>query len=147
MLTPGTLVWLVLGRMYIETHHSLSQLASSLLPLPPTSQSYLLSLYTLTLERDALLSQAQMHADYRMQSCERQHELEKEQLEGEFGKARNGVKSTLLERIEERRKRLREERDAVDVVGQFLTSSFPVWLSGPFLALRCLLAYPICCSL
>jgi hypothetical protein len=104
--------------MYIDTHHSLSQLASSLLPLPPTSQSYLLSLYTLTLERDALLSQAEMHADYRQQSCERQYELEKEQLENEYVKARNGVKATLLDRIEERRKRCREERDALDVVGE-----------------------------
>lgn len=108
--------------MYIDTHHSLSQLASSLLPLPPTSQSYLLSLYTLTLERDALLSQAELHADYRLQSCERQFELEKEQLDTEYQKARNGVKATLLDRIEERRRRCRDERDALDVVGQSLPS-------------------------
>lgn len=122
--------------MYIDTHHSLSQLASSLLPLPPTSQSYLLSLYTLTLERDALLSQAEMHADYRQQSCERQHELEKEQLETEYVKARNGVKATLLDRIEERRKRCREERDALDVVGEFCRlralSGLPPGMRAPF---------------
>ncbi|CDZ98070.1 Sds3-like [Phaffia rhodozyma] len=101
-------------RMYIDTHQSLSHLASSLLPLPPTSQSYLLSLYLLTLERDALLSQVEMHHEYRLESSRRLFELEKDRLEEEYRKAKEGAKNLLLDKVEERRKRLREEKDGGD---------------------------------
>jgi hypothetical protein len=84
--------------MYIETHTSLSHLASSLLPIPPTSTSYLLSLYTLTLERDALLSQIELHQEYRLHTSRRIFELERERLEEEYKRAREGVRNVLLER-------------------------------------------------
>lgn len=107
-----------LFRMYIETHTSLSHLASSLLPIPPTSTSYLLSLYTLTLERDALLSQIDLHHEYRLHSSRRIFELERERLEDEYRRAREGVRNVLLDRVEERKRRLREERESGDVLGK-----------------------------
>lgn len=105
-------------RMYIETHTNLSHLASSLLPLPPTSQSYLLSLYTLTLERDALLSQISHHHEYRVDSSRKLFDLERDKLEDDYRKARDGVRQMLLDKVDERRKRLREEKDGGDVMGQ-----------------------------
>lgn len=106
-------------RMYIETHTNLSHLASSLLPLPPTSQSYLLSLYTLTLERDALLSQISHHHEYKVDSSRKLFDLERDKLEDDYRKARDGVKQMLLDKVDDRRKRLREEKEGGDVMGQY----------------------------
>jgi len=114
-------------RMYIETHTHLSHLASSLLPLPPTSQSYLLSLYSLTLERDALLSQISFHHEYRLDSSRKLFELERAKLEDDYRKAREGVKQMLLDKVEERRKRLREEKDGGDILGEFIVLLVPVF--------------------
>lgn len=118
--------------MYIETHQALSQVASSLLPLPPTSQSYLLSLYTLTLERDALLSQIEHHHEYRLESSRRLYETEKERLQEDYRKARDNVKGTLLERVEERRKRLREEKESDNIFGESsLLATSGIGCGGP----------------
>ncbi|KAL7415702.1 hypothetical protein BDY24DRAFT_381937 [Mrakia frigida] len=118
-------------RMYIETHTHLSHLASSLLPLPPTSQSYLLSLYSLTLERDALLSQISHHHEYRLDSSRKLFELERAKLEDDYRKAREGVKQMLLDKVEERRKRLREEKDGGDILDSYSIPPLPSSSSNP----------------
>ena len=70
-----------------------------------------LSLYPITLERSARLNQATLDYEAALLHADQAHEEELNKLHEEWQTGRERVKERLLEGIEERRKRAREEKD------------------------------------
>lgn len=97
---------------YHQTSH---QLAVN----PAASKSYILRLYPLTIERAALLSQLDYEEDHELESIRLGYTEETEQVEEEWRKGRERVRERLLEGIEDRRRRAREEKDGEGIVGKW----------------------------
>ncbi|ORX39331.1 hypothetical protein BD324DRAFT_619272 [Kockovaella imperatae] len=87
---------------------------------PPTSSQYYLRLYPRTVERDALLESAEVDYQYKAGQAKRMYESERETIERQYWDARDQVRQRLLQAIEERRRKLREEKEGGDVVSETL---------------------------
>ncbi|WWC63887.1 uncharacterized protein I303_106492 [Kwoniella dejecticola CBS 10117] len=83
---------------------------------PPTSAKYLLRVYPMAIERDALLEAAEIEYQYKAGQAKRMYESERESIEAQYWDARDQVRQRLLASIEERRRKLREEKEGGDVV-------------------------------
>lgn len=84
---------------------------------PETLPSYSLRLYPLSIERSALLSQLAVEERNSLESAEAAYELERERVEEEWKRGRDRIRERLLEGIEERRRRARDEKDGEGTVG------------------------------
>jgi hypothetical protein len=83
---------------------------------PPTSAQYLLKIYPVGIERDALLEATEIDYQYKKGQATRAYEAEREGIEGAYWDARDQVRQRLLGAIEERRRKLREEKEGGDVI-------------------------------
>ncbi|WVR08971.1 hypothetical protein IAU60_006030 [Kwoniella sp. DSM 27419] len=83
---------------------------------PPTSAKYLLRVYPLSIERDALLEAAEVEYQYKASQGKKMYESEREAIEAQYWDARDQVRQRLLAAVEDRRRRLREEKEGGDVV-------------------------------
>ena len=83
---------------------------------PETLPSYTLRLYPLSLERSALLAQLAVEERNSLESAEAAYELERERVEEEWKRGRDRIRERLLEGIEERRRRARDEKDGEGTV-------------------------------
>lgn len=83
---------------------------------PPTAAQYLLRMYPVSIERDALLEATEIDYQYKKGQAQRAYEAERETIEGMYWDARDQVKARLLASIEERRRKLREEKEGGDVI-------------------------------
>lgn len=83
---------------------------------PPTSTQYLLRLYPKTLERDALLEAMEVEYQSKVDQGRMAYEGERAQIEAQYWEARDQVRQRLLGAIEERRRKLREEKEGGDVI-------------------------------
>lgn len=73
-------------------------------------------MYPLSLERSALLTQLAYEEKYGLAAIETAYEEERERVEEEWRKGRVRVRERLLEGIEERRRRAREEKEGEGAV-------------------------------
>ncbi|WVQ81395.1 hypothetical protein IAT38_003519 [Cryptococcus sp. DSM 104549] len=87
---------------------------------PPTSARYLLHAYPITVERDARLEAAEEEYNYKVGQAKRMYEHEREGIEASYWEARDAVRQRLLGAIEDRRKRLREEKDGGEMISETL---------------------------
>ena len=94
---------------------------------PETLPSYTLRLYPLSIERSALLAQLAVEERNSLESAESAYELERERVEEEWKRGRDRIRERLLEGIEERRRRARDEKDGEGTVGGTWTFSFFSW--------------------
>jgi len=78
-------------------------------------------MYPLSLERSALLAQASFEAKNSLHAIQTAYEEERERVEEEWRKGRDRVRERLLEGIEERRRRAREEKEGEGAVNGTLT--------------------------
>ena len=83
---------------------------------PETLASYSLRLYPLSIERSALLAQLAVEERNSLESAESAYELERERVEEEWKRGRDRIRERLLEGIEERRRRARDEKDGEGTV-------------------------------
>jgi hypothetical protein len=83
---------------------------------PETLPSYTLRLYPLSIERSALLTQLAVEERNSLESAEAAYELEREHVEEEWKRGRDRIRERLLEGIEERRRRARDEKDGEGTV-------------------------------
>lgn len=102
---------------YRETLASLSHTSLLLASHPASHPPFLLRLYPLTLERSALLAQYAAEERRALDGVEIAWEEEREKVGDEFGRGRERVKERLLEGVEERRRRAREEKEGEGGVG------------------------------
>lgn len=113
---------------------------------PPTSSRYLLRLYPSTIERDALLEAAEVEYQYKLvctglkneaqlivraAQAKKMYESERESIEGQYWDARDQVRQRLLSAIEERRRKLREEKEGGDMITGKCASHAVIAISGP----------------
>lgn len=77
---------------------------------------YNLRMYSLSLERSATLAQLVLEEKHGLAGIETAYEEERERVEEEWRKGRVRVRERLLEGIEERRRRAREEKEGEGAV-------------------------------
>ncbi|KAL0953652.1 hypothetical protein HGRIS_004855 [Hohenbuehelia grisea] len=105
------------GRHYSEVVQSLTTTSQQLSNKPETNPLYNLRLLPITLERSALLSGIEFEEKHGLACAEIAYEEERKSVEEEYRKGRDRVRERLMEGIEERRRRAREEKDGEGTVG------------------------------
>ncbi|KAI0796216.1 hypothetical protein C8Q75DRAFT_745690 [Abortiporus biennis] len=106
------------GRHYQESMRELNTLAFHLSTRPETVPVYQMRLYPLSLERSALLASSVMQERHALELIQTAYEEEREKVEEEWKKGRERIRERLLEGIEERRRRAREEKEGEGTVGE-----------------------------
>src|SRR6267154_2247834 len=116
----------VRGRHFTENISALHSTAIQLASRPETYPLYNLRLYPISLERSALLAQYAFEEKHALESVQTAYEEERERVEEEWRKGRDRIRERLLEGIEERRRRAREEKEGEGTVnGTSLSSQSP----------------------
>ncbi|KAJ6583788.1 hypothetical protein B0H10DRAFT_2096516 [Mycena sp. CBHHK59/15] len=105
------------GRHYNETVNVLQRTALQLSTRPETLPLYELRLLPLSLERSALLVQLELEEKHALDCAHQAYEEERQRVEDEWRRGRDRVRERLLEGIEERRRRAREEKEGEGTVG------------------------------
>ena len=115
------------GRQFTETISALHSTAIQLASRPETHPFYNLRLYPISLERSALLAQYAFEENHALESVQTAYEEERERVEEEWRKGRDRIRERLLEGIEERRRRAREEKEGEGTVnGIYFLSPVPM---------------------
>ncbi|KAJ7572087.1 hypothetical protein C8J56DRAFT_979430 [Mycena floridula] len=99
------------GRHYSETISALHGTALQLSTRPETVPLFTLRLLPLTIERSALLAQIELEEKYALECARITYDEERERVEEEWRRGRDRVRERLMEGIEDRRKRAREEKE------------------------------------
>ena len=76
----------------------------------------------LSLQRSAILAQLEMEEKHALEAVQTAYTEEREKVEDEWKRGRDRVRERLIEGIEERRRRAREEKEGEGTVG----GKFPV---------------------
>ncbi|GLB43274.1 putative sds3-like [Lyophyllum shimeji] len=105
------------GRHYHETIASLHAAAHQLSTRPETVALFMLRMMPLTLERGALLAQAEWEERHGLECAQMAYDEERERVEEEWRRGRERVRERLLEGVEERRRRAREEKEGEGTTG------------------------------
>ena len=125
------------ARQYTENISALQAAALQLATRPETSSAYMLRLYPLSLERSALLAQLAAEEEHAHEAVRIAYEEERDRVEDEWKKGRERVRERMLEGIEERRRRAREEKDGEGITGMFILPSFFHFISFVFCPFLC----------
>ncbi|OCH96341.1 hypothetical protein OBBRIDRAFT_787423 [Obba rivulosa] len=104
------------ARYYAETISELHTTFIQLATRPETLPAYNLRLYPLSLERSALLASIAMQERHGLDCVQTAYEEERERVEEEWKRGRERIRERLLEGIEERRRRAREEKEGEGTV-------------------------------
>ncbi|CCM02561.1 uncharacterized protein FIBRA_04664 [Fibroporia radiculosa] len=104
------------GRHYAETISDLHSTSIQLSTRPETSPAYNLRLYPVSLERSALLASLVRQEKHALEIVRTAYEDEREKVEEDWKKGRDNIRQRLLEGIEERRRRAREEKEGEGAV-------------------------------
>jgi hypothetical protein len=113
----GVVLTMFVNRIYEDLYKDLTNRNALLSKDPSSSRPLDLPLYLLNLERDALLSSIEMHWEYRHSSLIHLHALERQRIEDDHRKGRELVRQRLLDGVEERRRKIREDKESVgDIV-------------------------------
>ena len=104
------------GRYLSETIASLHATASQLLADPGAVPLYNIRLYSYSLERSALLAQFVVETKHALELVRIAYEEERERIEDEWKKGHERIRERLMEGIEERRRKAREEKEGEGTV-------------------------------
>jgi hypothetical protein len=86
---------------------------------------YNLRLLPLTIERSAVLAQLECEEKHALDCAQIAYDEERERVEEEWRKGRDRVRERLMEGIEERRRRAREEKEGEGTVGgEYVSKSY-----------------------
>ncbi|KAI0079094.1 hypothetical protein K474DRAFT_1738077 [Panus rudis PR-1116 ss-1] len=105
------------GAGYQETIREYTNIAYHLATRPETVPAYQLRLYPISLERSALLASLSFQEKHTLEIIQTAYEEEREKVEEEYKRGRARIRERLLEGIEERKRRAREEKDGEGTVG------------------------------
>ncbi|KAI0955169.1 hypothetical protein AcW1_006835 [Taiwanofungus camphoratus] len=104
------------GRHYTEIISDLHSTSIQLSTRPETLPAYNLRLYSISLERSALLASLALQEKLDLECVQIAYDEEREKVEEEWKRGRDRIRERLLEGIEERRRRAREEKDGEGTV-------------------------------
>lgn len=108
---------------YSESLASHQAAAHQLTLSPEYVPEYVLALYPISLERAAALHQLALDEEYSLECAQAAWEDESTRIEEEWKKGQEKVRDRMLEGIEERRKRAREDKDGEpSIAGALLPS-------------------------
>lgn len=89
---------------------------SAMLSLPyPTHPEYLLRLHALSVQRDADTLAARLESTYALETARQLYHSEVDRVEEEYESAKKAIKEKLLEACDERAKKLKEEKDSLEL--------------------------------
>ncbi|KAK9893409.1 hypothetical protein P389DRAFT_175469 [Cystobasidium minutum MCA 4210] len=89
---------------------------NAMLSLPyPTHPEYLLRLHALSVQRDADTLAARLESTYALETARQLYHSEVDRVEEEYESAKNAIKEKLLEACDERAKKLKEEKDSLEL--------------------------------
>lgn len=114
---PNTSMSFSAARYYAESISDLTTLSYQLSTRPETVAAYQLRLYPLSLERSALLNSEALQERHALDCIQTAYQEERERVEEEWKTGRERIRERLLEGIEERRRRAREEKEGEGTVG------------------------------
>ncbi|EGG04569.1 uncharacterized protein MELLADRAFT_72309, partial [Melampsora larici-populina 98AG31] len=100
--------------IYTNAWKELNETQFALMSNPPTEINYLLQLHRESLKRENELLAVRVYHDHLISSARASFESEVKSIEEEFANAKAQAKDKLLESLEERRKKLKEEKELVD---------------------------------
>ncbi|PPR06160.1 hypothetical protein CVT24_000707 [Panaeolus cyanescens] len=104
-------------RNFLDNVNALHGLSHALITRPDVYSMFRLRLYPITMERSALLAQYESEERYAVELAQVAYDEERERVEDEWKRGREKVRERLLEGIEERRKRAREEKEGEGTSG------------------------------
>ena len=90
----------------------------------PNHPEYLLRLHALSVQRDADILAARYESAYAVDTTQQLYAAEVDRVEEEYEAAKKAIKEKLLEACDERARKLREEKDSVELAG--LESMFDI---------------------
>ncbi|KAE9383873.1 hypothetical protein BT96DRAFT_968081 [Gymnopus androsaceus JB14] len=99
------------GRHYTENMNALITTTVGLSTKPDAMPIYNVRLLPISIERSALLHQYELEEAYGLERAQTAYEEERHRVEDEWKKGRDRVRERLMEGIEERRRRAREEKE------------------------------------
>ncbi|KAM5544168.1 hypothetical protein V8D89_001828 [Ganoderma adspersum] len=105
-----------IGRHYAEAISDLHSVSIQLATRPETSPGYSLRLYPISLERGALLHSIELQERHALSTVQTAYDEERERVEEEWKRGRDRIRERMLEGIEDRRRRAREEKDGEGTV-------------------------------
>lgn len=111
------------GRHYADSIALLANSGVQISTRPEMSPAYNLRLYPLTIERSALLTQITMDEKREIDVIDTAYEEERDRVEEEWKRGRDMIRKRLLEGVEERRRKAREEKDGEGNVGDVTLDS------------------------
>lgn len=89
---------------------------NAILSLPyPTHPEYLLRLHGLSVQRDADTLAARLESTYSLETARQLYHREVDRVEEEYESAKKAIKEKLLEACDERAKKLKEEKDSLEL--------------------------------
>ena len=104
--------------IYSDLQASFNLSLSAMLAQPqPTHPEYLLRLHAQSVQRDAQLLAARLEHTYAVQTATQLYHTEVERAEDEYEAAKKAIREKLLEACDERARKLREEKDNLEVSG------------------------------
>lgn len=103
---------LSLSRLYHDLQHKLSVTSTTLLLWPSNSRPYHMALHRLNLERDAQLRQSALLHAHQVDSARMAYDQETQKVEDEARNSKKLVREKLLAAVEDRRRRLREDKES-----------------------------------
>ena len=117
--------------VYTSGLNSLAAVSRRLHQSPSTAPFYAIRLYPIALERAALLDAITFESQYALDSVQNLWRAEVNQVEEEFRKSKTRLRERIMEGLEERRRRAREEKegDGTVIVGESLPARVLVNLS------------------
>ncbi|KAJ9110028.1 hypothetical protein QFC20_003102 [Naganishia adeliensis] len=108
-------------QMYTEQTTELALKNQALLRDPSTSVALQAPMYMVSLERDAWLDSIDTQYEYRLESARKLYQVERQKIQDEYKKSRELVRQRLLDGLEERRRKIREDKETVnDIVADTL---------------------------
>ncbi|KDQ06853.1 hypothetical protein BOTBODRAFT_49133 [Botryobasidium botryosum FD-172 SS1] len=102
--------------IFANTINDLTTQTRVLYTHPASSSAYSIRLYPLTIERAAMLDAIDLEDQYALENVRATWEEEKDKIEDEYRKGQERVRERILEGIEERRRKAREEKDGEGIV-------------------------------
>lgn len=100
--------------IYTKAWQELHETQNALMSNPPTEINYLVRLHRESLKREQELVAVRVYHDHLISAARAAFEAEVKSIEEEFTNARTQAKEKLLESLEERRKKLKDEKELVD---------------------------------
>ena len=105
-----------LHKVYSEQREQYTRVARELHTSPQLNAEFVMKLYPLSLERSAWLSAIEMEEAWALESARHTWDEERAKIEDEWKKGKERVRERLLDGIEERRRKAREEKESDGVL-------------------------------